>query len=1061
MKVGAFELRSIIGRGAMAEVHRAVHQSQGVPVAVKVLDAEKAAAPRFQRMLYNEARAMAGLHHPGIAMVYDIGRTTSGSPWIALEMASGGSLEDLVEVGLPWPDLKELLLALLDALAHAHARGVLHRDLKPANILLCTEGDLRPGLKISDFGLAMPIDTGTGSSRISGTPAFMAPEQARGLWRDFGPWTDLYGVGCLAWQLCCGEMPLHGDTLEDWLRAQVEQAPAPLRPRTSVPAGLEMWLLRLLEKAPSRRYRSAADAAWGLIQLGDAPDHRPTPWESEGLRLAPSVNLTVIGLLEQFTEPDSANRTAPLPQPESPPLVRDWRRTEPRTPLRMLGAGLGLYAFRSVPLVGRTDERDQIWAQLFEAVDTTSARAVVVDGGAGVGKSRLVRWVCRRAEELGAATVLRSMENPIPGPEDGVSGMLSRSFRCQGLGHDDVAARVSRGLRSLGIRRDDAAHAITELIAGRELLFSRSERWEVVAELLEAMSWRRPVVLWVDDAQWAEDGLELCRHILARQARKPSPMLLIVSGRSAGALEGTRISLGPLPSQDHTALVAELLGLEDALVEQVADRTQGNPLFATQLVGDWVQRGLLVPGKQGFRLSEGPTGLPDSLHQLARDQVDRLVKDPIPLELAACLGREARVEELNVLIPVDEDDLRALEVAGLLTRTREEVSFRNEVLRESLLRTADEEGRLASHHARCAEMLEAMYPDRPRGAWERLAAHRHAAGQYRLACQAFRAATTEARSDGELGRADRLLKRWRTAAEDGGLPPNDPEWGLGLVARANCDRALNQDDDAIAAATEAVTLARAFGWAEVEARGLTLLGLVRARRGEAERARPVLLRAREMCADQGLLRDQCAASMGLAWLHMRAKNLDEAEGAFREVIAVGVGGTGTADALNGMAECARLRGRNEHARALYTRAIAEPHGSPYTRSMVRLNLGMCHLRAGEYPAAGACIEQAHGEFMRQGRVLFQAWASALLLPGLANSGFWQAFDERLRESTTKLSSAASASSEVAWALAEAARLCRESAQHRRAWSCGVLAVAQYRSAGQNEEAEAVRAQMKG
>jgi eukaryotic-like serine/threonine-protein kinase len=187
MKVGAFELRSIIGRGAMAEVHRAVHQSQGVPVAVKVLDAEKAAAPRFQRMLYNEARAMAGLHHPGIAMVYDIGRAPTGSPWIAMEMASGGSLEDLVEVGLSWPDLKDLLLALLDALAHAHARGVLHRDLKPANILLCTEGDLRPGLKISDFGLAMPLDTGTGSSRISGTPAFMAPEQVRGLWRDFGP----------------------------------------------------------------------------------------------------------------------------------------------------------------------------------------------------------------------------------------------------------------------------------------------------------------------------------------------------------------------------------------------------------------------------------------------------------------------------------------------------------------------------------------------------------------------------------------------------------------------------------------------------------------------------------------------------------------------------------------------------------------------------------------------------------------------------------------------------------------------------------------------------------
>ena len=99
---------------------------------------------------------MAGLHHPGVAMVYDIGRTAEGSPWIAMELASGGTLDALVDQPVAWSQLKELLLSLLDALAHAHARGVLHRDLKPANLLLCTSADLRPGLKVSDFGLAMP-----------------------------------------------------------------------------------------------------------------------------------------------------------------------------------------------------------------------------------------------------------------------------------------------------------------------------------------------------------------------------------------------------------------------------------------------------------------------------------------------------------------------------------------------------------------------------------------------------------------------------------------------------------------------------------------------------------------------------------------------------------------------------------------------------------------------------------------------------------------------------------------------------------------------------------------
>ncbi|MCP4920077.1 MAG: protein kinase [Proteobacteria bacterium] len=153
----------------------------GVPVAVKVMTTEKARGARFRAMFDNEVRAMASLEHPCIAHVHDYGqidwqaskdsegRLVEGSSWLAMELAGAGTLAHLVRPQ-PWSRIRAILRALLDALAHAHARGVVHRDLKPANILICGPKDLRPGLKLADFGLAHPVEAATGSRRISAPP---------------------------------------------------------------------------------------------------------------------------------------------------------------------------------------------------------------------------------------------------------------------------------------------------------------------------------------------------------------------------------------------------------------------------------------------------------------------------------------------------------------------------------------------------------------------------------------------------------------------------------------------------------------------------------------------------------------------------------------------------------------------------------------------------------------------------------------------------------------------------------------------------------------------------
>ena len=280
--LGPFDLVRPLGRGGMAEVWLATHRDDGDKVAVKVLTGERAREEAFIRALKNEIHSVARLHHPGIILVFDTGevdataeknsagRFVAGSPWFAMELASHGALSPR-RLPLPWPTSRMLLLSLLDALSHAHARGVIHRDIKPGNILVCAPEDPRPGLKLSDFGIAAPLTEGIDESaeegRLSGTPRYMAPEQFRAKWRDFGPWTDLYALGCIAFQLATGKTPFSGDPLKLAVSHCHDAPPEPKPARDGYPEGYEAWVLRLLEKDPLSRFSCAADAAWALLRL--------------------------------------------------------------------------------------------------------------------------------------------------------------------------------------------------------------------------------------------------------------------------------------------------------------------------------------------------------------------------------------------------------------------------------------------------------------------------------------------------------------------------------------------------------------------------------------------------------------------------------------------------------------------------------------------------------------------------------------------------------------------------------------------------------------------------
>ncbi|MCA9573025.1 MAG: protein kinase, partial [Myxococcales bacterium] len=153
-KLGAFALGRELGRGAYGTVWSATHEELGTPAAIKVLHA----AARSTAIL-REAQMVARLDHPHIVALFDQGVVqaadglgTPGEPYLVMERCSGGALGSQQAHVRSWPVLRSIALDLLDALAHAHARGIVHRDLKPANVLVATPADLRPGVRLVDFG---------------------------------------------------------------------------------------------------------------------------------------------------------------------------------------------------------------------------------------------------------------------------------------------------------------------------------------------------------------------------------------------------------------------------------------------------------------------------------------------------------------------------------------------------------------------------------------------------------------------------------------------------------------------------------------------------------------------------------------------------------------------------------------------------------------------------------------------------------------------------------------------------------------------------------------------
>lgn len=811
--VGPYALYRPIGQGGMGEVWEAEHVLERQRVALKLMKSELARSSSYQDAFRKEVHAVASLRHANIVQVFDHGVlrqpvqgvADEGAAWLAMELLEGASLSRY-RLQLSFPQLAHVLLELLSALAHSHARGLVHRDLKLGNVMVVDGRSV-----LLDFGLAHSVEEGQVQGAIIGTATYMAPEQLAGRELDYGPWTDLYALGCMTWALCTGSTPFRLADVE--ARKHLGRPLPDFHSQHEVPPGLLDWLRRLLAQDHGERFQRAADAALALRELlGESGRRRvPETWPQ---------------------------------QPERP------------------AARLSLFGLRELPVVGRGREQKLLWEAL-----RRGRGAVLVQGPAGSGKTHLVRWLTRLADELGLVEVFQVREG-------GLTEAVRRHLRVE------LGSFQSEGARHRAVLRE----------------LQRRER---------------PVLVWLEDIHADADavafGMLAAKELLVLATSRELPADRAPAVDALMELPGARrIELGPLPPGFRPRLVQEVLGLEPQLAAQVEAQTGAMPLFVVELVGEWVRSGLLVAGEGGYRLRPG-AALPADLHDVWIRRVERALHGCGELErkalfVAAVMGLRVERERWSRAADgagwwVSPRLVGRLLESGLMEadRSGQVLSWVHALLRDSLVRQARLEEQLDACHRACLPVSEAV----------ELGRHLLALGRPEEALTPLLEGAWELVVHSEYLRAEQALALREHAVGELGL--QDRRAVKGWIMQARVARRRKR---AVRAAAWARRAAAAARWPDLHCQALR--ELVRVHRGAGELDEAVAC-AREAVTQAQLSEDVLA----LAWARRDLGELTSEE----EVLRLALAAFEEADEAYGAGTAALHLGELDRARDHFRTAL--------------------------------------------------------------------------------------------------------------------------------------------
>jgi tetratricopeptide (TPR) repeat protein len=771
----------------------------------------------------------------------------------------------------------------------------------------------------------------------------------------------------MAYQLVCGRLPFDASTPLKVAFMHLNDTPAPLEPRFEVPTGLDDWIGRLLQKDPSARFEKAADAARALAELsgGSSDTLKTIATQAAPTVVAPGIptlptpppmtgsgptRISSPELQELLAHADRhAHRANRAPQGSSQPYEPDcvplnWRPSSTPQPHSLVGVSPRLYGLRAIPVVGREAQRDQLWEALRSVAKERRPRLVVLDGPSGCGKSCLAQWLCERADEVGAANTMRATHSPEWSPNDGLRGMVTRWANSSGLSAEETRSRLTK---LLDVADDEhyrwLVDDVTGLVCGADAeTVNLADQIQAVFEMLRRLASHRPLVVWLDDLQWAESAMRLLEH-LGDHADTQMPVLFcatvqsealaerdVIADRLAAQLEASHaqlIELEALSDSENRALIDELLQLDEALAQRVARRVAGNPLFAVQLVGDWVERGWLIADQRGFRLREGVHAeLPDDLHTVWVERIERVLAgrpsdDTTALWLAALLGRDIDAQEWGKAcwragVAARATLFERLVELKLAERLDSGWRFVHGMLRESLLRQARAADGWAKLNRQTAAALEALAdevnrPDlAPRigrlllrgGDTERAISFLSAGAKFLLsrddfvaaeelvdllfsACDDVGDAALAARLEGELVRG-KLLSATRRIEQAVALSERVYDLAIqhgwkriaadALELRCKIEQVAGRLHGAALYARRALDIYKDIGDREGEVRALLRLGDNGSYVGEHEEAVEYYRAALQLADELGLVQLQAWCRWGIGYCLQQTMRLDEA-----------------------------------------------------------------------------------------------------------------------------------------------------------------------------------------
>jgi len=838
-----YELGAMLGQGGMGRVWSAQDRVLDVPVAIKVLKPSIAKRKGFLMRFHREVALQARLHHPNLVPLHDAGQTLDDIPFVAMALADLGSLARYLPSGLPWPQAHALVDELLAALGSLHARGVVHLDLKPENALLHMGLDQRPHVWLADLGIArLMADPGTGDRATMGTPAFMAPEQRAGRVAELDRRSDLFAVGKILAQLA-GEY--------------------------DVPDGLAELLLGLAHPQRLCRPSLAADVRRALDALG--PPRRPLPPLPHAL--IPRSNTTWVTDLDgpiviEPYEPLPAElswipwqQVSPPPPPLEPP-----DETSGEASLR---ASIELYAHREIPIVGREQERRDLWALARQTRASGQPGVALIVGEAGAGKTRLVESLVRALEEGGWAQSLPVRYQRGAPASSGMQGASLQLIGPWDEKEEETRDRLERWFERMlpGIPASvvaklgaKAAHAPVQSHDGSDA----SWHTQLVQWVLSTRCRRGLTVMVVEDAHLSEEpaeGLDIPLRMLNRAALgQPAPVLVICTLRSealGASLElrrrvellcsrgALRIDVPRLDRQAMEQLLASSLDLTSELREVVASRCEGNPLLARMLITSWASQGMLEEvGDLMYTLAPGvdsSAAVPEDAHSLFLDRAFQAAASAEDSEvfmrhltLLALAGRDIPAKLFSILAHGHEHELRA---SGLVHLGEGRCRFDHQLLHEVLREAATMRDDLRELYGQVAEAWAVFGQDSGEDVSVPRAEALLAAGDARAAFEPLALAAVAAWEQGRGGATVQLGEAAIRALEQAGLPDDHHGAAEAIAATA---AALAKVPDL----SRAETLARrSFGAASspsARAWAGAVLGQVALLRGDWARARAQL-----------------------------------------------------------------------------------------------------------------------------------------------------------------------------------------------------------------------------